>query len=135
MTAKEIQFEGTIEHDKAVAYLESLVSSFKKGTVCVQKGEEFVTLKPNGVVHLEVEAEEKGDKEKLSLKLSWKKEIAACECDLKISTSEPESKPKSEEKDQKKCEKDEKKEPKDSGKKDEKSDKNDDSSSKSPDKK
>ncbi len=74
--------------------LEDLVSSFKAGTVCVEKGKEFVTLTPGDSFQVEIEAARKKNKQKISIDLSWtlnepKEETVP---EFRISCTEPEIK-------------------------------------------
>ena len=71
--------------------LEDLAKSVKAGTVCLQKGGEFVTLKPCGSLEFQVEAGVKKSKQKLSLSVKWEDpcELAAPE-EIKIGSKEPE---------------------------------------------
>jgi len=52
-----------------------LVDAFEKGVVTLNSSDGAFCLKPLGMVHLEVEAVSKKDKEKFGLKFSWKKEV------------------------------------------------------------
>ncbi len=91
-TKKDVAMKGIVTNQQAVTYLQDIVSSFKSGIICVQHGEEFVTLKPEDMVFLEIEAEQKKDKERIIIELSWKKGDVLNEgIDLKISAKEPES--------------------------------------------
>jgi amphi-Trp domain-containing protein len=72
MGKNKVTIEGRIERTRLVEQLESLVASLKAGTVCVRQGDESVRLCPAPIVEFEMEASQKKDKEKLSLKISWK---------------------------------------------------------------
>ncbi|WP_373500100.1 amphi-Trp domain-containing protein [Desulfococcus sp.] len=88
----EIKIKQTMELATATKILKDLAASFEEGTICFEKGEEFVTLRPGNLIDLEMEAEMKKDKQKLSIELCWrtvepkKKEAPA----IKISSQEPE---------------------------------------------
>ncbi len=69
----KIKKEMTVETVNEV--LQDLVSSFKKGTVCIQEGERFVTLKPGGSIEFEMEAAEKKGKQKLDISLTWRETV------------------------------------------------------------
>jgi len=69
---KQIEFEGTMELEKAIAYLEEMLQCIKQGMVSVECGEQRLTLKPSPVIQFELEAKQKKDKETLSVELSWK---------------------------------------------------------------
>ena len=100
MGKKEVSFEGVMELGKLITYLEDLAASFKSGTVVVQHGDEYVALTPEPVVEMEVEAEQKKDKEKFTLELSWKKDEQVVESgrEFKISSEKPAEAPETEDK-------------------------------------
>ena len=92
MDKKKVSLKGRFDQNMAVSYLEDLVRSFKEGTVCVQHGAEFVSLKPSDSVEFEIEANQKKGKEELNLQLSWKipqEEGQEENQEFKISSSEP----------------------------------------------
>jgi amphi-Trp domain-containing protein len=72
MPKKDLKVKIKGELDEMIKYLESIVTSLKEGTVVVQKNNSFITLKPQNEVQLEIEAEQKKDKEELSIEMSWK---------------------------------------------------------------
>ncbi len=87
---KEVSYEGRVEMERALGYLESILESLRKRKLVLSKGDEFVVLEPGEVVELEVEGERKKDKEKLELKLSWRKSMEpAEEAGLEISSEAP----------------------------------------------
>ncbi len=88
---QEVSFKGNLEQKTVVSYLEDMIKSFKAGKVCIQNGEKFVTLQPQGDIELSVQASEKKGKEKLSFELSWRKspEDERKSIELKISSKEP----------------------------------------------
>lgn len=91
MSKKQVTQQGLMATDEVIAYLESLVSSFKEGKVVVQQGEQFVSMNPPEQVSVEVEAKQKEGKEKFSLELSWKNVEQPAENEkVKISSKEPE---------------------------------------------
>ncbi|MBI4667187.1 MAG: amphi-Trp domain-containing protein [Nitrospinae bacterium] len=92
MSKKEVEVKGNMDLKTAIGHLEELVASFKAGTVCIQNGSEFVTLKPKPAVTFEMEASRKKGKEKLSLEIGWMIEKMPVEENpsLKISSKEPE---------------------------------------------
>ena len=85
MAKKEISYKASLPHHQAIKHLENLVASLKKGSVCLQVGEDYVLLKLDEVVpmDIEVEASEKKGKNRLSLELAWR------EVRLKEDLSEP----------------------------------------------
>jgi amphi-Trp domain-containing protein len=88
----EVKIKRTMEADALADLLDDLVKSIREGTVCVQRGEEFVTLNPGGRIELELEAGQKKDKQKFSIEMSWRQlDIEEEEsADFKISSREPE---------------------------------------------
>lgn len=71
-TRGKVKFKGMMQHEEAVHYLEAILNGLRKGKLQFKQGEERVALAPNGAsVRVEVKAERKSDKEKLSLELSW----------------------------------------------------------------
>ncbi len=95
MGKQGISIKGSMDHASVVAFLEDVVKSFKDKTVCVQRGDEFVTLTPADSIELEIEAVVKKGKQKLSIELNWREEITIESADtpFKVSSVEPEPKP------------------------------------------
>lgn len=92
-----IVIKGTMDFQSVLTFLEDVVNSFRQKTVCVQRGEEFVTLKPGETIEMELEAVEKKGKQKLSLELSWREEIITeAEEPFKVSCEVPEPAPEEE---------------------------------------
>ncbi len=60
--------------EKAIEYLENILSGLKKGKVFIQQGDEIVELTPDKTVEIEVEAKQKKHGEKITVKISWKRE-------------------------------------------------------------
>jgi amphi-Trp domain-containing protein len=88
----EVKIKRTMEADALADVLDDLAKSIREGTVCVQRGDEFVTLNPGGRMEMELEAGQKKDKQKLSIELSWRQLDVQEEetADFKISSKEPE---------------------------------------------
>lgn len=94
MTKTALSIKGAMDFDSVATFLADLVKSFKERTVCIQRGDEFVTLKPGDVMELELEAVVKKGKQKLSLEIAWKEEVhAEVEAPFKVSSKEPELPP------------------------------------------
>ena len=55
----------------AVAYLQSIVDGLKDGSLRFVDGEEPLVLEPGAEVEVEVEAVDKGGKQKLEIEISW----------------------------------------------------------------
>ncbi|QLA15019.1 amphi-Trp domain-containing protein [Desulfolutivibrio sulfoxidireducens] len=89
-----ISLKGTVDFAGASALLADLVKSFGEKTVCLQKGDEFCTLKPGEAISFEIEAELKKNRQKLVIELSWLEEAPAQAAqDIKITSVEPEPLP------------------------------------------
>ena len=86
---KEVGLEEEMEKDRVINYLEQLIDGLKSDTVCIQSGEDLVTLKPSSTIGFCVEAVTKKDKEKLKIELNWCSEKTPCESEFKIMSSEP----------------------------------------------
>ncbi len=68
---KEISFETLVTREKVAGYLQNLAESISSGKLNIQKGIETIALTPGETVAMEVEAKQKKEKEKFSLKLTW----------------------------------------------------------------
>ncbi len=93
MGKKELKVKLKGELDQAIAYLESIVSSLKEKKVVIQKDDAYVVLTPEDFVSMEIEAEEKKDKQELSIEISWKSAEVMSDVStshLNISSREPE---------------------------------------------
>jgi len=94
MSKHGIAIKGTMDFESVLAFLEDVVNSFREKTVCVQRGDEFITLKPGETIDMELEAVEKKGKQKLSLELCWREEvITEGEEPFKVSCEVPEPQP------------------------------------------
>ncbi len=93
MEKKTIVLKEKMELAKVISCLEDIVASLKTGTMCVQHGDDLVTLKPGACIELEIEAVMKKGKEKLALELSWQneseKEKEMEKIEFRIMSSEP----------------------------------------------
>ena len=70
MKKNEVAIKCKLEADAVAAMLLDLANSFKEGKVVIQKGASFVTLRPAGVIEVEIEAVEKKGKQKIEIKLA-----------------------------------------------------------------
>ncbi len=94
MSKKGIELKGTMEYQAVVYFLEDIVASFKERTVCIQKGDDHITLKPTDSIDFEVEAASKKNKQKLTIELSWLEECVQDTAEtFTISCKEPEPAP------------------------------------------
>lgn len=71
---KTISFEGTLDQERVVEYLEHLTAGLKAGSVFLQRGGDNLALHPDQAVNLELEARQSPNKESLTLKLRWRRE-------------------------------------------------------------
>lgn len=72
--AKDLEFEHeSIQDNETVGdYLASLIEGFKKGKIVLSSDEHQIELTPNNNLHFDLNAKRKGNKSKLSIKLSWR---------------------------------------------------------------
>jgi len=91
MKKNEVAIKCKLETNAVAAMLSDLAKSFKEGKVVIQKGASFVTLRPVGVIEVEIEAVEKKGKQKIEIQLDWEEEILldAAEARIKISAQDP----------------------------------------------
>jgi amphi-Trp domain-containing protein len=90
MGKKEVEMKSKMEIEKAIEVIESLLSGLKKGKVFVQHGDKVIEITPEKTVKLEVEAEQKKDKEKISVKMTWHKKDLSKEIEKTIKNKEKE---------------------------------------------
>ncbi|MBN1234215.1 MAG: amphi-Trp domain-containing protein [Candidatus Coatesbacteria bacterium] len=92
MGKKEVELEGKVDLKQAISFMEGLLTGLKEGTICLEKGDNTIVLKPINEVFIEIKAIQKKDKEKLSFELCWVKEIEEPleeAVELKIFSAEP----------------------------------------------
>lgn len=73
----EFKYESLQDSDSIVKYLSALAEGFESGTLRFQAGEREMVLEPRGLLKFDLEAQRKGGRVKIALKLSWKQEEAA----------------------------------------------------------
>jgi amphi-Trp domain-containing protein len=76
MSKKEVKLKGVMDRHQVAAYLENLLIGLKAGEIKVEQGGQLVTLHPEQIINVEIEASVKKDKEKLEMELVWRKEEA-----------------------------------------------------------
>lgn len=81
---KSVSFEGVIDLQQAVSYLEGLVAAIRSGTITLEMDGDAVSLRPARNVSLSIEAKRKEERERLTLEMSWSREREAIEPGLKI---------------------------------------------------
>ena len=92
MKKNEVKIKGNMTAKDVAVLLEDLVKSIKAGTVCIESGDNFVTLKPGDNIDFGIEAVQKKGKEKLSIEFGWRQPVPEDEEPenvLKISSKEP----------------------------------------------
>ena len=94
MKKTDLKQKISMETETFTKILDNLRTSLAKGTVCVQAGDDFVSLKPSKNIDVTIAATQKKGKEKLSMELSWRHTSNSSESSapLKISATEPEIK-------------------------------------------
>ncbi|MCG8333163.1 MAG: amphi-Trp domain-containing protein [Proteobacteria bacterium] len=94
MKKSEVKLRRTVNADNVAQILNDLAASIREGTVCVENGNEFVTLSTGEDVQfeLELQAGQKKSKQKFELELSWRTTPPKMDSadDFKISSQEPE---------------------------------------------
>jgi amphi-Trp domain-containing protein len=93
MPKKELKVKMIGELNDVIAQMEAVINSLKEGKVVIQKNNSFISLTPQDQVTLEIEAEQKKDKEELSIELSWRSAdiiTGDSSTGLSISSNEPE---------------------------------------------
>ena len=89
MEKKTVVFKEKMDRNKIIACMNDLLDSFKAGTVCIQHGEDLVTLKLNAHISLEMEASVKKGKERLTIELSWRNDKEHEDKEFRIMAEEP----------------------------------------------
>jgi len=94
MSKQSISIKGEMELTNVIISLGDVVKGLEEGTICIQQGTDLVTLKPTANIEMELDATVKGNKEKISIELSWKQpelEKETLEQNFKITFTEPTS--------------------------------------------
>ena len=88
----EIKLKRTMDAGSVHKIITDLAKNLKDGTLVIETGEEFVTLKTGSQIEFELNASQKKNKQKLVIDLSWRlPSLKADEEDsFKISNEEPE---------------------------------------------
>jgi len=71
MGKDKIKLEGAMAVAEVVAYLEDLTAGMRAGSVCMTVGQDFLRLKPRGVMEVSIKVAQKKDKEKISMEVEW----------------------------------------------------------------
>ncbi len=67
----EFEYESLQDCRSVASYLEAIGSGFAEGKLAFGSDEQQMVLEPRGLVKLSIKASVKGDRIKLSVKLSW----------------------------------------------------------------
>ena len=73
----KVNFKKSSTRDESVAYFQAIINGIKKGAIEFKQEEESIKLSPSQELSVEVKASSKGDKEKVTFKISWTKANAA----------------------------------------------------------
>jgi len=90
MSKSSISLKGSMDPQSLAQLLEDMAKSIKAGTVCLQKGGEFVTLKTSGPMDFTIEAAVKKGKQKLEIAVKWEERAEMAPDEITISAVEPE---------------------------------------------
>jgi amphi-Trp domain-containing protein len=69
----KLKFASVMQRAEAVAYFSALVDGLRHGRLQFRHGKESVALEPSAQVAIEVKASRKGDRERVSFELEWKR--------------------------------------------------------------
>ncbi|MEY4547202.1 MAG: Amphi-Trp domain [Pseudomonadota bacterium] len=69
----KIKFTSVMQRGEAVAYFSALVDGLRHGRLQFRHGMESVALEPSEQVAIEVKAARKGERERVSFELEWKR--------------------------------------------------------------
>jgi amphi-Trp domain-containing protein len=75
----KIEFEGTMELERAIGYLEEALRSMKEGAFSVECCGRHMDFEAAPLVEFEFEAKQKKDKQVLSFEFTWKEGLKAAE--------------------------------------------------------
>jgi len=67
----KIGYEAAMPRDEAVSYFESLVAGLRSGHLEFRQDDQILVLAPPDQLEIEVSAQQKGDKGKVSFEISW----------------------------------------------------------------
>ena len=86
---KSWNVKSSVDKSELCKILRDLADSIELGKVVLEKEDSFVSFEPSNDLTLKVEAEQKKDREKFSLDVTWYKPIKKQKLLLKISSTEP----------------------------------------------
>lgn len=89
MSKNTVKIDSLMELSRVITTLEEVLASLKRGALSISLGDDSVTLVPPPVVDFEMELEEKKDKAKLRLEISWRKDKRAMAAEMTIGPASP----------------------------------------------
>lgn len=69
---QEFSFEAMQDRHAIVEYLKALTRGLEEGTLTFRGNGEVITLVPDGLIHMDLQASRKVERCKLSLRFSWR---------------------------------------------------------------
>ena len=69
---QDFSFEAMQDPEAIVTYLKALTRGFEEGSLTFRGNGESITLSPEGLIHMDLQALRKADRCKLSLRFSWR---------------------------------------------------------------
>ena len=80
MSADESFTHESLEDMRSIArYLEAVLEGLRQGKIQLEQNGDSVALHPHGLINFRVKAKKKGERSKLSLKLSWRERSDAAD--------------------------------------------------------
>ena len=75
MSADESFTHESLEDMQSIArYLQAVLDGLQRGKIELEQNDTRVELKPHGLISFRVKAKRKGERSKLSIKLSWREQ-------------------------------------------------------------
>jgi len=71
-TDREFNHQSLQDQESITDYLEALAEGFRNGTLKFSDSEGDILMRPHGLIHFEVDASNKRDRVRLSLRFTWK---------------------------------------------------------------
>lgn len=73
-SSKEFKYDSIQDNETIVGYLESVIEGIRKKEILFQNNEQSLTFKPNGLIDFDIKAKQKGNENRITIKLQWKDE-------------------------------------------------------------
>ncbi len=84
MKTQNVKVKTKLDVKELIAYFGNITDGLKNGTVTIQQGEERVYISPTDNMSFEIQAEDKKDRSKLNIELSFKKRSQPKHSNLQI---------------------------------------------------